>query len=96
MFNRMGADANDASDYQESDNNKQQIGNINISFTGEDKLYDSMHIMVTTAVINNNYVNVNLQLDTQDMNNIKYGIAADISYRSHNLKLEANGDIRKS
>ena len=58
VFNRIGADANTAGDYQESDNNKQQIGNINISFTGEDQLYDSMQIMVTTAVINNNYVNV--------------------------------------
>lgn len=96
VFNRIGADANTAGDYQESDNNKQQIGNINISFTGEDQLYDSMQIMVTTAVINNNYVNVNLQLDMQDMNNIKYGIAADISYRSHSLKLKADGDIRKN
>lgn len=49
---------------------------------------------VSTAVINNNYINASIQLDMQDMDNIKYDVETDVKYHRHNMRLKAAGDIK--
>ena len=71
-----------------------RLANISVRFTGEENLYDSIYMTVSTAVINNNYINASIQLDMQDMDNIKYDVETDVKYHRHNMRLKAAGDIK--
>ena len=71
-----------------------RLANISVRFTGEKNLYDSIYMTVSTAVINNNYINASIQLDMQDMDNIKYDVETDVKYHRHNMRLKAAGDIK--
>lgn len=75
----------------DSDN---QLANISVRFTGKENLYDSVYMTVATAVINNNYINASIRLDMQDMENIMYGVDADVRYHRHSMRLKAVGDIK--
>ena len=71
-----------------------RLANISVRFTGEKNLYDSIYMTVSTAVINNNYINASIQLDMQDMDNIKYDVETDVKYHRRNMRLKAAGDIK--
>ena len=70
-----------------------QLASISIRFTGENNIYDSIYMTVETAVINNNYVNASIQLDMQNMDNIRYAVNADVKYHRHSMGLKAAGDM---
>ena len=71
-----------------------RLANISVRFTGEKNLYDSIYMTVSTSVINNNYINASIQLDMQDMDNIKHDVETDVKYHRHNMRLKAAGDIK--
>ncbi len=81
-------------DFKSDSNN--QLASISIRFNGEDNLYDSIYMTVKTAVINNNYVNASVQLDMQNIDNIRYDVDIDVKYHRHSMRLKAAGNIIKA
>lgn len=72
----------------------EQIGYILAEFVGEESLYDSVALTVKTTVQNDIYVDADMKLDMQDMENIQYSIDAYAGYKKHSLRVKADGDIR--